>query len=194
MRSPSARQAAAAVPRPQTNICLIRPAVRLDICPMTEASRAPHDRPGASARPAGARSGRGRRVPRKEHVTLRRLTLGSRKYFRSWRRPACLWRRSPASVSRTSPPGLSATSACPLPGPIPAMTAATTPAATPAMTTGGRRAPGSPTTRRKAPSSRSRWPSCSRQSSRPMRSDPGQDALAADRPNERRRSGSRPRR
>src|SRR5215470_7285396 len=75
------RQAAVTCPRPHTNICLIRPAVRLDICPMTEASRPPDDRPGASARPAGARSGRGRRVPRKEHVTLRRLTLGSRKYF-----------------------------------------------------------------------------------------------------------------
>src|SRR5262245_10617872 len=39
-------------------------------------------RSSGSVRPAcGARSGRGRRVPRKEHVTLRRLTLGSRKYF-----------------------------------------------------------------------------------------------------------------
>src|SRR5262249_8814501 len=68
-------------PTAQTNICLIRPAVRLDICPMTEAPRAPHDRPGAFARPAGARSGRGLPGPRKEHATLRRLTLGSRKYF-----------------------------------------------------------------------------------------------------------------
>src|SRR5262249_35015862 len=69
------------------DICLTQPMDNCDICPMTRAWRAPDDRRGTVRWRCETRPGRGPAaasggaVPRKEHVTLRRLTLGSRKYI-----------------------------------------------------------------------------------------------------------------